>query len=100
MKTLCEWHCQGRGSQIFYRIVTGTLVTYHLPLIKGGNQGPERGRGLPSVTQHTFRVAQVWRAEGLLFVCGFDAKSSAGEARVTCPAWGQTLLPTAEGCWL
>ena len=87
----------------FQGLITDSLgASCHLPTYQRGNQGPEMGRGSPSVTQHLVqaRGAQVWRAGALHSVCLQDGKEdaqlSAGRARLVSPGQVQGPAPLGQ----
>lgn len=87
----------------FQGLVTDILgAGCHLPTYQRGNQGPEMGRGSPSVTQHLVQAggAQVWRVGALHSVCLQDGKEdaqlSAGRAGLVGPGRVQGLAPLGQ----
>lgn len=87
----------------FQGLVTDSLgASCHLPTYQRGNQGPEMGRGSPSVTQRLVQAggAQVWRAGALHSMCLQDGKEdaqlSAGRAGLVSPGQVQGLAPLGQ----
>lgn len=93
----------GRVFWTFQGLVTDSLeATRHLPTYQRGNQGPEMGRGSPSVTQSLVQAggAEGWRAGALHPVCLQDGKEEAqlsvGRAGLVCPGRVQGPAPLGQ----